>query len=53
MLSEIYFLKLEAAKRAAGYESRDANVRFVPLAPSVVPEKIVATIVQPDTTPER
>ena len=38
MLSEIYFLKLEAAKRAADELSRYENARFVPLAPSIAPD---------------
>ena len=52
MLSEIYFLKLEAAKRAADDASR--ATRFVPLAPSIVPEKIAADSAQSDAaTPRR
>jgi hypothetical protein len=51
MLSEIYFLKLEAAKRAADDAARVANARYVPLAPSIVPQKIVANT-EPNTTPE-
>ena len=54
MLSEIYFLKLEAAKRAADEASRHENARFVPLAPSIVLEKIVANTAQSNTaTPQR
>ena len=49
MLSEIYFLKLEAAKRGADDASRAS--RFVPLAPSSVPEKIVVDASQPNSTP--
>jgi len=41
MLSEIYFLRLEAAKRAADEQRRAENAGYVPLAPSIVPEKIV------------
>ena len=52
MLSEIYFLKLEAAKRAADDASR--ATRFVPLAQSIVPEKIAADSAQSDAaTPRR
>ena len=50
MLLEIYFLKLEAAKRAADDASR--ATRFVALAPNPVPEKIVTNTVQPNTTQE-
>jgi hypothetical protein len=53
MLSEIYFLKLEAAKRAADEQRRAENARYVPLAPSIVLDKIVANTVQPNATPER
>jgi hypothetical protein len=53
MLSEIYFLKLEAAKRAADEQRRAENARYVRLAPSIVPEEIVANTVQPNATPER
>jgi hypothetical protein len=49
MLSEIYFLKLEAAKRAADDASRVTS--FVPVAPSTVPEKIGAGSSQPNTAP--
>jgi hypothetical protein len=49
MLSEIYFLKLEAAKCVADDASR--ATRFVPLAPSIVPEKIVVDASQPNSTP--
>ena len=49
MLSEIYFLKLEAAKRGADDASRAS--RFVPLTPSVVREKIVVDASQPNSEP--
>ena len=39
LLSEIYLLRLEAAKRAANNASRVANTRYVPLTPSIVPER--------------
>jgi len=48
MLSEIYFLKLEAAKRAADERRRAENARYVPLAPSIVPDAL-----KPNTTPQR
>ena len=41
MLSEIYLLRLEAAKRAANEQRRAENARYVPLTPSIVPEQIV------------
>jgi len=41
MLSEIYMLRLEAAKRAADERRRAENARYVPMAPSIVPEEMV------------
>jgi hypothetical protein len=37
VLSEIFFLKLEAARRSAAEEALTPNARFVPLASSIVP----------------
>jgi hypothetical protein len=51
MLSEIYFLKLEAAKRAAEEAGRAENARYTPLAPSIVPGKTVAGASQSNTAP--
>jgi hypothetical protein len=54
MLSEIYFLKLEAAKRAAEEAARAESARYVPLAPSIVPGKTIAGASQPNTeSPQR
>jgi len=39
MLSEIYLLRLEAAKRVEDEQRRAENARYVPLVPSIVPEK--------------
>jgi len=50
MLSEIYFLRLEAAKRAASDASRAENTRYVPLAPSIVPEKAMTSAAPSDRT---
>jgi len=50
MLSEIYFLRLEAAKRAADDTSRAENARYVPLAPSTVPEKAMKGAAPSDRT---
>ena len=41
MLSEIFILKLEAAKRGAAEESRIPNARFVPLAPALCPRRLL------------
>lgn len=38
MLSEIFFLKLEAALRATEETSRIGNTRFIPQAPGMVPK---------------
>jgi hypothetical protein len=51
MLSEIYFLKLEAERRDA--VDRDRKTRYFPLAPSIVPEKIVADSSQPKVGPQQ
>lgn len=38
MLAEIFFLKLEAALRATEEANHAANTRFIPQAPSIMPE---------------
>ena len=52
MLSEIFFLKLEAAvRRSAAEEALIPNARFVPLAPSSAPA--IAGAVMPSTAPQQ
>ena len=53
MLSEIFILKLEAAKRGAAEESRIPNARFVPLAPSIVPQKTIEAASRTGTAPRQ
>ena len=48
VLSEIFFLKLEARKRAADDASRHENAPFVPFAPSILPDAL-----KPNFTPQR
>lgn len=38
MLSEIFFLKLEAERRATEEASASGNTRFMPRAPGTVPD---------------
>ena len=47
MLSEIYFLRMEAAKRAAEEAARAESARYVPLAPSLATGKAIADTSQP------
>jgi hypothetical protein len=48
VLAEIFFLKLEARKRAADDASRRENVPFVPFAPSILPDAL-----KPNSAPQR
>lgn len=52
MLSEIFFLKLEAAvRRSAAEEALIPNARFVPLAPNIAP--VIAGALVPSTAPQQ
>ena len=51
MLSEIFFLKLEAARRSVAEEALIPNARFVPLAPNIAP--VIAGALVPSTAPQQ